>query len=675
AGAVTRTKVQTYDTAGRALTSEETSSPATDTALPKVTNTYNEETGALEKQSATISGETKTLTDKQDTRGQQSEYADGQGNVTKDVYEEGGDRRLVEMSEGKGEEAKSSQTYSYDPTTGLMTTLVDSAAGTFKATYDVEGKMQTEVYPNGMTASSTYDPAGTATALEYVKTTHCTEENGKCKWFTNSIVPSIHGETLAETSTLAKEKYTYDNAGRLTEAQETPTGEHCKTRLYGYDEESNRLSQTTREASTETCPTEGGTVQNHSYDTANRLTDGGVEYEKFGNTTKLPPADAGEHELVTKYYVDNQVESQTQQEKTIGYTYDPAGRAMETVTKEGATKSTVISHYADPGKALTWTSEGAEKWTRNIPGIDGALDAIQTNGGTPILQVHDLEGNIVGTAALSETESKLLSTYNSTEFGVPTTSSPPKYSWLGASGVASELSSGVSTQGGASYVPQIARDLQTAPIEPPGAFPNGSGAGERYVAEIPGWSTSLANAESAATIAEYLAKQEALKREQEEALVQCIEGKACVEDDSHVAFYTNRAASEMMSGYLSMVSSFDSFLEALKTISAKIPTAGGALSIILGGIKALITVGSYVLDHILNTKNVAAYAQAWAHNLDRCTNAISIGNGRHGEVNPTCRSEVFYGKVLGTIPWPDFGEPVDVSFCKVGSTNCVLKGG
>ena len=31
------------------------SSPATDTALPKVTNEYNTETGALEKQSATIS--------------------------------------------------------------------------------------------------------------------------------------------------------------------------------------------------------------------------------------------------------------------------------------------------------------------------------------------------------------------------------------------------------------------------------------------------------------------------------------------------------------------------------------------------------------------------------------------------------------------------------------------
>jgi hypothetical protein len=62
---------------------------------------------------------------------------------------------------------------------------------------------------------------------------------------------------------------------------------------------------------------------------------------------------------------------------------------METVS-EGRASSTVISHYAGPGSSPTWTSEGTEKWTRNIPGIDGALDAIQEGGKAPILQLHDL---------------------------------------------------------------------------------------------------------------------------------------------------------------------------------------------------------------------------------------------------------------------------------------------
>ena len=472
-GAVTREKTQTYDPAGRALTSEETST--VDTALPRVTNEYNEQTGALEKQSATIKGKTKTITSKYNTLGQLTEYTDAEGNVAKYVYEEGKDGRLLEMSDGKGEEAHSNQAYSYDPSTGFLTRLVDSAAGTFTASYDVEGRMLSESYPNGMTATYTDNPVGTPTGIEYVKTVDCAS---KCPetWFNDTEVASIYGETLQQTSTLAKETYAYDNVGRLLETQETPAGKGCKTRLYGYDEESNRTSQTTRESATETCASEGGTTETHTYDAGNRLTDSGIEYETFGNTTKLPAVDAGGNELTSKYYVDSQVESQKQNGETNNYTYDPAGRTMETVS-EGKTASTVVPHYAGPGEALAWSSEGTEKWTRNIPGIDGTLDAIETSSGTTTLQLHDLQGDIAATAKDSESETKLLSTYNSTEFGVPQAgTTPPKYAWLGANGVASEPSfaSGVSTQGGASYVPETGRPLQTGPIASPGAFPDGT---------------------------------------------------------------------------------------------------------------------------------------------------------------------------------------------------------
>jgi hypothetical protein len=118
-------------------------------------------------------------------------------------------------------------------------------------------------------------------------------------------------------------------------------------------------------------------------------------------------------------------------------------------------------------RASSWSSESTEKWTRNVPGVGGEVAAIQTNTGTPVLQLHDLNGNIIATAALSETETKLLSTYNSTEFGVPTTSSPPKYSWLGADGVASELPSGDITQDGSTYIPLTGRALQTETIKLP----------------------------------------------------------------------------------------------------------------------------------------------------------------------------------------------------------------
>src|SRR5271154_4272323 len=67
-----------------------------------------------------------------------------------------------------------------------------------------------------------------------------------------------------------------------------------------------------------------------------------------------------------------------------------------------------------------------------------------------------------GTGA-STNSTKLLSTYNSTEFGVPTSSNPPKYSWLGAGEFPTELSSGVIAMGARSYVPEIGRFLQPDP--------------------------------------------------------------------------------------------------------------------------------------------------------------------------------------------------------------------
>lgn len=468
-GTTTRTKKTAFDGAGRPLSTEETSS--NDEPLPKVTDAYNTGTGALETQSTTTNGKTRTITRKDNTLGQLIEYTDADGATTKYGYEEGSDDRLEEVTidgpEGETEREKGKLTYSYNTTTGFMTKLVDSAAGTFTAGgYDVEGKMTSETYPNGMTATLTTNQVGQITSLEYVKTTHCTEH---CVWFSDSIMSSIHGETLSQTSTLSKESYTDNSAGSLTEVQETPVGKPCTARLYAYDEESNRTSLTTRTSSNETCPTEGGTTERHIYDEANHLTDEGVTYEPFGNITKLPATDAGQYELTSSFYVDGQVDTQTQNEKTLAYNYDPEGRTRETkTTVKGKAEPTIISHYAAPGEAVAWTSEEGKAWTRNIPSIDGTLTATQTSSGTTTLLLHDLNGNIVATAGPSETETKLLSTYNSTEFGVPSEGKePPKYAWQGADGITSELVSGTITKDGATYVPLTGRALQTQPVELP----------------------------------------------------------------------------------------------------------------------------------------------------------------------------------------------------------------
>jgi YD repeat-containing protein len=467
-GTTTRTKTTSFDPAGRPITSEITSTIGT--PVSAVTDKYDGKTGALAEESNTVAGKTKTITSLVNSLGQLEQYTDAEGNIT--TYKHDVDGRVTETAdviETGGTKEPTYQKYTYDETTGFMNKLEDSAAKTFTVSRDVVGRITSETYPNAMNATTTYNAVGQATSIHYEKTAHCA---GTCPetWFNETVTPSIHGETLARTNTLTTDAYTYDTAGRLVQTQETPAGKGCVTRLYAYDEESNRTSLTSRPAGTEgKCATEGGTTETHRYDPANRLNDTGVSYETFGNTTKLPGADAGgpEMEIKTEYYVDNQVANQTQNGETYKYTMDPAGRVRETESS-GKTSALVITHYSGPGSALAWTSEEeGKRWTRNIPGIDGTLAAIQPSIGTITLQLHDLQGNVVDTAADNETETKLLTSYNSTEFGTPLNGAPPKYAWLGAVGVSSEQSSGLVTQDGVTYVPQTGRPLQTQGVTPP----------------------------------------------------------------------------------------------------------------------------------------------------------------------------------------------------------------
>ncbi len=505
-GATTRTKTNTYDAAGRLKTAAISSTVGT--ALPTVTDEYNSTTGALEKQSTTTGGKTKTITDIANKLGQLESYTDAAetANKTKDEYDIDG--RIKKVTGEKGTE-----TYTYSTTTGLPTELVNEYGATklkFTATYDAEGNMLTEGYPNGMTATYTYNQVDKPTSLVYKKTTNCTEEEKeKCKWFKDTIIPSIHGQWIEQTSSLSHQVYAYDNAGRLTEGQNTPAGKGCTVRLYAYDEDTNRTSLTTREPGTEgKCATEGGKPQEHTYDTADRLTDPGIAYDTFGDITTLPASDAeesAEHELTSTYYTDSQVASQKQNKQTIGYNLDPAGRTLETISTGEPHNFTILSHYTGPSNTPAWTiNPVSNEWTRNITGINGSLVAIQNNGETPELQLTNLHGDIIAKAYLSETATELAAKADTSEFGVPTVTAPAKYSWLGASELPTELPSGVTTMGVRSYVPQIGRFLQPDPI------PGGSANAYSYTFGDPVNSTDPTGAytnEASAAVLAIMARQ------------------------------------------------------------------------------------------------------------------------------------------------------------------------
>ena len=345
---------------------------------------------------------------------------------------------------------------------------VEFAAGTFSASYDVENNPVSETMPNALVATITRNPVGEPVGLEYCKETHCSESG---RWYYDNVVPSIHGQWATQTSSLGTDNYSFNEAGWLTRTQETPTGKGCATRLYAYNADEDRTSLTRRPPGAGgACATEGGEVEEHAYDTADRLLDAGTAYNPFGDITALPAADAGGSELKSGFYADGQLASQEQEVtehakkfiQSIGYELDPARRTNETITT-GNTSSDVTDQYEGPASTPGWLSYTTGEWTRNIFGISGSLAATQTDTETPILQVANLHGDIIGTVPDSETATKLTSATETTEYGVPTVPEPSKYSWLGASALPTELPSGILDMGARSYVPQLGRFLQPDP--------------------------------------------------------------------------------------------------------------------------------------------------------------------------------------------------------------------
>ncbi|MGN6662804.1 MAG: RHS repeat domain-containing protein [Solirubrobacterales bacterium] len=454
-GGSTRTTTTTYDSAGRKLTSKITGGG---TAIPKQEFLYGGPGGQLTTEQFHCEAEctgfdSQALKTEYDALGRPTSYEDADGNKATVTYDLMG--RPVTTTDGKG-----SQTATYDSVTGLLTKLEDSAAGTFTASYDADGNMVKRTLPDGLTAETTYNSTDTPTALTYTKASNCGES---CTWLSFGLEDSIAGQILKETGTLGTHEYKYDKDGRLTEAKETPTGGSCTTRLYEYDQDSNRLKKTTRAAELGgLCATSGGTEQKYAYDAADRLTGSEIVYDSFGRITKLPGAYAGGKTLETSYFSNEMVASQSQNGVTNTFELDASGRQRQRL-QAGGLMGTEIFHYDGSSDAPAWTERGTA-WTRNIAGIGGELAAVQESGSEPVLQLTDLHGDVVATAALSPGETKLKATFGFDEFGNPVSGEAARFGWLGGRQRRTELPSGVIQMGKRSYVPALGRFLSPDPV-------------------------------------------------------------------------------------------------------------------------------------------------------------------------------------------------------------------
>jgi RHS repeat-associated protein len=459
-GTTTRTTTTTYDTAGR--TTDVAIASTVGTALPTVHTDYDPTTGQATVTSTTDASGTATIIRGYDTLGRLTSYQDADSTTPATTSYDLLDRPVT-TNDGKG-----TQTLTYDTSIdprGLATGVADSAAGTFTARYDPDGNLVTQGYPNGMEARTTIDPTGSPSELAYVKTSNCTSD---CTWLDFQTNQSIHGQILDQASGLSAQDLAYDAAGRLSQVQDSPIGGGCTIRSYGFDADSNRLSLNTKPPAADgICDTAAtGNTTSHTYDAADRITDTGFVYDTFGRITTIPAAAAGTPSNITaSYYTSDMVRALTEGGTTHTWTLDPNGRLRGRTDSGGATGSRT-NHYSDDTDSPAWIAEDATAthWTRNISAFDSGLVAIQDSTSGTTLQLADLHGDTVATASLDPTATGLLSTFEATEFGVPRTSSSPRYGWLGAKQRETDDLTGVMLMGVRLYVPAMGRFLQVDPV-------------------------------------------------------------------------------------------------------------------------------------------------------------------------------------------------------------------
>jgi YD repeat-containing protein len=391
-GATTRTTTTTYDTAGR-LTDVAVASTL-GTALPTVHTGYDPATGRATTTQTTEGGVTSTITRDYDALGRPAGYHDADGNNATTSYDLL--NRPVTTSDGKG-----TQTRTYDTAIeprGLPTSLADSAAGTFTAHYDPDGRLTTHGYPNGMEGRATFDEADGVTDLAYVKTTNCASN---CTWLSFQASDSVHGQQLTQGGSVSSQTYAYDGAGRLKQVNDSPAGSGCTIRAYGYDADANRTSLNTKPPAADgSCdPAVTGTTVTRSYDAADRITGTGYSYDAFGRIIAVPAADAGGSALTASYYTNDMVRSLTQAGTTRTWTLDP-NRRLRVRTDIGGASGTRTNHYVNDHDAPAWIDEPGGGWSRNVPGLGGALAAVEASPSGTTLQLANLHGDIVATASL-----------------------------------------------------------------------------------------------------------------------------------------------------------------------------------------------------------------------------------------------------------------------------------
>ncbi|MFR9779352.1 RHS repeat-associated core domain-containing protein, partial [Micromonospora sp. MS34] len=459
-----RTSTTTYDPAGRAYETSVSAAAGLGTAVPVTRNVYDQATGQLSRTQSVVGGAvTAEVIRAYDTLGRQTSYTDADGNVSTTTYDLLG--RTKTTHDGKAQ-----RTYTYDGGSerrGLLTSVDDTDAGVFSGSYDADGKLVSETWPNGVQVSTDTDETGTQVGLTYVKP-GCPAAD--CTLYTESVTESAHGQWREHISTLSDQNYSYDQAGRLTSLADVIGGQ-CVTRSYGFSASSNRKSVAEyAPASDGTCQTTtAASSRTWTFDTADRVNTAGYVYDALGRTTTVPGVDTGNPgggNVTVAYHATDLVDTITQNGRTTDYAVDVTGERVRSWTDNASgAAAQAVNHYDGDDDNPCWTQETADTFTRPLAGLAGMAGTFDSDSGEVGWHLTNLHGDLV--AELDATGEGLARTTEANEYGNLRNSGDigaERYGWLGAKQRAADTPSGIILMGVRLYNPVTGRFLQVDPV-------------------------------------------------------------------------------------------------------------------------------------------------------------------------------------------------------------------